>query len=292
MSAWFTEFTSRADDPQLHTHVVVGNRVQGVDGVWRAIDGRLLFRHQLAAGYLHEAELRQRLSDRLGVSWQPVHNGMADIEGFTREQITTVSRRRQEIEEWRESHGLADTPAGNEAATLATRTPKQDHPVDALMTDWLERGAEVGVTPASVAALVGRDREVRVPKPELVFDRLASSEGLTRQASTFSRADVIQAIAQAHLDGALRVEIEALADTFLRLPGVVPILPTHNVSDLADGLVANADRAEVEDLLELASSIQAPATSQRDADLVRGLVRERRYTTSELLGLEQSVIDR
>jgi len=68
VSACFTEFTSRADDPQLHTHVVVGNRIQGVDGVWRAIDGRLLYRHQLAAGYLHEAELRQRLTDRLGVT--------------------------------------------------------------------------------------------------------------------------------------------------------------------------------------------------------------------------------
>src|SRR5690606_14020882 len=128
-----------ADDPQLHTHVVVGNRVQGVDGVWRAIDGRLLYRHQLDAGYLHEAELRRQLTDRLGVRWQSVHNGMADIQGFTREQITAFSRRCQEIEEWRESHGLADTPAANETATLATRTPKQDHPVDALRADWLER---------------------------------------------------------------------------------------------------------------------------------------------------------
>jgi len=292
VSAWFTEFTSRADDPQLHTHVVVGNRVQGVDGVWRAIDGRLLYRHQLAAGYLHEAELRRRLTDRFGVRWEPVHNGMADIEGFTKEQITTFSRRRQEIEEWRESHGLADTPAGNEAATLATRTPKQDHPIDVLMADWFERGSEVGVTPTSVATLLGRDREVRVPEPEQVFDRLASAEGLTRQASTFSRADVIQAIAQAHPDGSRRVDIEALADTFLGWPGVVPILPTHHMSDLVDGLLAHADRADMESLLELASSVVAPATWQRDADLVRGLVTERPYTTVELLEVEQSVIDR
>ncbi len=292
VSAWFTEFQSRADDPQLHTHVVVGNRVQGVDGVWRAIDGRLLYRHQLAAGYLHEAELRRQLTDRLGVRWQAVHNGMADVEGFTREQITTFSRRRQEIEEWRDSHGLADTPAANEAATLATRTPKQDHPVDVLMTDWLERGAEVGVTPASVAALLGRDTQIQVPEPEQVFDRLAAAEGLTHQASTFSRADVIQAIAQAHPGGGHRVEIEALADTFLGWPGVVPILPTHSMFDLAEGVLANADRAEVESLIGLASSIETPATWQRDADLVRGLVKERRYTTAELLKLEQSVIDR
>ncbi len=291
VSAWFTEFTSRADDPQLHTHVVVGNRVQGVDGVWRAIDGRLLYRHQLAAGYLHEAELRRRLTDRLGVRWQPVHNGMADIEGFTREQITTFSRRRQEIEEWRDSHGLADTPAGNEAATLATRTPKKDHPVDVLMADWLERGNGVDVTPKSVAALLGRESEVQVPEPEAVFDQLASAEGLTRQASTFSRADVIQAIAQAHSEGGHRVEIEALADTFLGWPGVIPILPVHNVSDLADVPLANADSAGLDYLAELVSSTAA-ATWEREADLVRGLMKERRYTTAELLEVEQSVIDR
>ena len=50
-----TDFTSRADEPQLHTHVVVANKVKAKDGVWRTVDGRLLYRYQLAAGYLHEA---------------------------------------------------------------------------------------------------------------------------------------------------------------------------------------------------------------------------------------------
>ena len=84
VAASFTEFTSRADDPQLHTHVVVANKVKGNDGIWRSVDGRLLFRHQLAAGYLHEAVLRYELTRRLGVTWQPVRNGMADVVGFTR----------------------------------------------------------------------------------------------------------------------------------------------------------------------------------------------------------------
>jgi hypothetical protein len=67
LAAWFTEFTSREDDPQLHTHVVVANRVKGVDGHWRALDGQLLYRHQKDASYLHEAELRRQLTQRLGV---------------------------------------------------------------------------------------------------------------------------------------------------------------------------------------------------------------------------------
>lgn len=98
VAASFTEFTSSADDPQLHTHVVVANKVRGVDGMWRTIDGRLLFRYQLAAGYLHEAVLRRELTERLGVRWQPVRNGMADIDGFTRHQVEAFSRRRRQLE--------------------------------------------------------------------------------------------------------------------------------------------------------------------------------------------------
>ena len=67
VAATFTEYTSRADDPQLHTHVVIANKVRGDDGIWRTVDGRLLFRYQLAAGYLHEAVLRRELTQRLGV---------------------------------------------------------------------------------------------------------------------------------------------------------------------------------------------------------------------------------
>src|SRR5690606_34770708 len=79
--ASFTEFTSRADDPQLHTHVVVSNKVQGLDGKWRAVDGRLILDHKMAAGAIHEAELRSRLTQYLGVRWEPVERGLADIEG-------------------------------------------------------------------------------------------------------------------------------------------------------------------------------------------------------------------
>ena len=292
VSAWFTEFTSRADDPQLHTHVVVGNRVQGVDGEWRAIDGRLLYRHKLAAGYLHEAELRSRLTERLGVRWQPVRNGMADIEGFTRDQIMAFSQRRQEIEAWRDSHGYSDTAAANEVATLATRSPKQDHPLDSLLAVWEERGAEVGVSAESVSSLLGRSHQVSVPDPEPVFDRLVSAEGLTAQQSTFGRADVIQATADALPEGGRRAQIEALADRFLHHSEVVAILPRHNGIDGVDDLPAGVDPAELERALELVESAMPRALRRSNGDIFPGLVHERRYTTAELLGLEQKVIDR
>jgi len=66
----------------------------------------------------------------------------------------------------------------NEIATLATRSPKKDHPLDTLIPGWVERGAEVGVTPESVASLLGQSRDVTIPDPESTFDRLASAEQL------------------------------------------------------------------------------------------------------------------
>ena len=78
--AAFRHRTSRAGDPQLHTHVVIANATRcGDDGVWRALDARHLYVHAQAAGYLYQSELRHGLSRRLGVEWGPVVKGCADL---------------------------------------------------------------------------------------------------------------------------------------------------------------------------------------------------------------------
>ena len=291
VSAWFTEFTSRADDPQLHTHVVVANRVKGVDGIWRAIDGRLLYRNKLAAGYLHEAELRSRLTERLGVRWQPVRKGMADIDGFTREQIMAFSQRRQQIEAWRESHGIADTGAGNEVATLATRIPKNDHPLETLMPAWLERAAEVGLTPVVVSKVLDRSYHITDADPDTLFDRLASSDGLTARASTFGRAEIVMATAAALPQGGKRPTVEALTDGFLRHADVIPILPSQ-LDDISE-LPTDLSPTDIDHPMELAEAAKRSQTMRRrDGTIFPGPSHERRYTTTELLTIEQRIIDR
>jgi hypothetical protein len=84
----FRPRTSRAGDPQLHTHVLIANLLQGVDGRWSAIDGRAIFQHAKTAGYVYEARLRARLTERLGVEWTPVRNGIADGGSLFRRRMT------------------------------------------------------------------------------------------------------------------------------------------------------------------------------------------------------------
>jgi hypothetical protein len=282
VAASFTEYTSRADDPQLHTHVVVANKVKGVDGIWRTVDGRLLFRYQLAAGYLHEAILRHELTERLGVRWQPVRNGMADIEGFTRAQIEAFSRRRHQLEEWRQDHDLPDTAAARQVAVLATRTPKTDHPPETLEHEWRRRAAEVGLTPDRLTRLIGGSRKVFQVDMEVLFERLASAEGLTERASTFDQAEVVKEVAAALSEGGTRTQIESLAETFLETPDVVPVLPDRHVDDLTP--------VELEAIGEPVVDAVSRPMRRRDGALFPGTV-HRQFTTVELLVTEQRIIE-
>jgi conjugative relaxase-like TrwC/TraI family protein len=85
VAAAFRHRTSRADDPLLHTHVLVANLAHTPDdGRWRSLDARHLYLHAKTAGYLYQAQLRAELGRRLDVAFGPVTNGYADLEGIPR----------------------------------------------------------------------------------------------------------------------------------------------------------------------------------------------------------------
>jgi conjugative relaxase-like TrwC/TraI family protein len=160
VAAAFRHRTSRAGDPQLHTHVVVANLVQAEDGRWSALDARRLYAHAKTAGYLYEARLRAELTRELGVAWTPVRKGIADIVGVPSAVMRAFSRRRAQIEAELAERGQTGARAA-QAATLQTRRRK-DHDVDAATLDreWRQRAAELGFTAESVRAVCGRERPV------------------------------------------------------------------------------------------------------------------------------------
>jgi conjugative relaxase-like TrwC/TraI family protein len=66
VAAVFAHRDSRAGDPDLHTHVAVANKVQTLDGRWLSIDGRLLFKANVAASETYNTALEHHLRDTLG----------------------------------------------------------------------------------------------------------------------------------------------------------------------------------------------------------------------------------
>jgi conjugative relaxase-like TrwC/TraI family protein len=82
VAAGFRHRTSRAGDPQLHTHVLIANLVHARDDRWSSLHASLAYQQGRTAGFVYQAALRAGLVSRLGVSFGPVTNGAAEIVGM------------------------------------------------------------------------------------------------------------------------------------------------------------------------------------------------------------------
>ena len=227
-AASFLHRTSRAGDPQLHTHVVVANLIQGVDGRWSALDGRLVYAH---ARYLYQSALREELTRRLGVRWRPVRKGMAEIDGVPEKALRAFSRRRVEIEEAMARHGSAGRGAAQIAA-LATRRAKDRHVrPEALVPEWRERATRHGLYEWRIERICHRGTAIEPPDWDEIFVQLAGPEGLTRDRSTFNRRDVIQALSSAAAGGASVEAVRSAATAFLAGPHAVALVGSRAHDD-------------------------------------------------------------
>ncbi|WP_433018078.1 MobF family relaxase [Kribbella sp. CA-294648] len=156
IGAAFDHWDTRSGDPQLHTHVVVANRVQGPDLHWRAIDGRVLFQSIVTMSEIHNVLLADKLSTRLGVNWELRPRGRRRNPAFEMttipdELIEEFSARTEQIESnlaallAERGDGLA--PPGRKGmyvlrqrATLMNRPPKHlAQPLESLMHEWRRR---------------------------------------------------------------------------------------------------------------------------------------------------------
>lgn len=145
IGAAFTHFTSRAADPQAHTHLVIANIAEGADGRFTALHGTALFEHRRAAGYLYQAVLRYELHRRLGVGFDPVVKGSAEITGIPKGARRVFSKRRAAIEAELAAVGGSGERA-SQTASLKTRQPK-DHSLvlDDLLRRWRDEAARAGI---------------------------------------------------------------------------------------------------------------------------------------------------
>jgi conjugative relaxase-like TrwC/TraI family protein len=197
----FEHRLSRTGDPQFHTHVLVQNAAQGPDGRWTALDSDRLYAHLMAADHLYLAAERAALTQRLGVRWGPVdaRSGAAEIVGLDdRGLIERFSKRSEQIDHWLAEQGLSGIKASS-AAAVATRAPK-DHSESeqSVYQRWARELAEQGVGERQLAEVCSGERGRPATRAELdgALTELAGPQGLTEQASTFTRADVVDALAK------------------------------------------------------------------------------------------------
>jgi hypothetical protein len=126
-------------------------------------------------------------------------SGAAEIQGLDdRTLIERFSKRSEQIDHWLDTHGLSGIKASS-AAAVATRAPKdQSESEESVYARWGAELAEQGVGERELAEVCSGRRARPASRTELdtALDMLAGPDGLTGQASTFTRADVVDALAK------------------------------------------------------------------------------------------------
>ncbi|MFE7525788.1 MobF family relaxase [Kitasatospora sp. NPDC057542] len=154
VAARFRHFDSRCGDALLHDHVLIANKVQGPDGRWRTIDGRLLLAQAVAASELYDEEVLRRVCTALdlAVTERPSADGrrpVMEIAGIGQGLIDASSVRAAAVREqmprllaaYRTTHGKEPSRRARLAmmrtATLQTRpAKKQARPLAVLRENW------------------------------------------------------------------------------------------------------------------------------------------------------------
>jgi conjugative relaxase-like TrwC/TraI family protein len=224
--AAFDHTTSRAGDPQLHTHLVIPNLVHGADGRWSAMDTRALYRHAATASEIYHATLRGELTLRLGVAWTTPSRGRPEIAGIPRSLLLLFSTRRRQIEAELDRAGQTG-PAAAQRACLTTRPPKAHVREGSLRDRWDGQARAAGHDPQRlIASLLGRQRQPAQPDIVALQTELLGPAGVTRHATTFDRDDLLKALCQTIPNG-LPVDhryLEGLAERVLAARDAVPLL--------------------------------------------------------------------
>ncbi len=257
VAATFRHDTSRNLDPQLHSHVVLANMVQGGDGKWRSMANEGLYERQKLIGMLYRNELAAGLG-KLGYGIEKTHaDGRFEIAGVSREAVEAFSTRRAEIEAAMNDRALgatADNPRLAERAALMTRAAKRDIDREELRGVWQKQAADLGLdarslvsnavevsapparqTAAGPAQAPGRESRLApptvpesdrmVPRAGLPLDNAQAPGRETASAAAPSHAAEAVAWATAHLSerAAVFSRADLFAATLAHAPGAVTI---------------------------------------------------------------------
>lgn len=156
----YDHYDSRASDPQLHTHVVIANKVQGEDGKWRALDGRPMHAAVVALSEHYNALLADHLTRSLEVGWEQRNRGADrnrawEITGIEEDLILEFSSRAAAIDaekdrliaQYLAEHGHQPNTKTilrlRQQATLSTRPDKTPHSLAELTDQWRRRATSV-----------------------------------------------------------------------------------------------------------------------------------------------------
>jgi conjugative relaxase-like TrwC/TraI family protein len=295
VAAAFTHRDSRAGDPDLHTHIAVANKVQTLDGRWLSIDGRLLFKANVAASETYNTALEQHLRDNLGVRFaerpgtDPAKRPIREIVGVDPRlnqrwstRRTQINTRRSELAiQFQHDHGRPPTPVEAlhlaQQATLETRDAKHEpRSLTEQRATWLNEAAAVLGGRGAVASIV-----------QTALTPAAETATIADARWVAQTADHILAVMEKSRSTWQMWHVRAETQRHLRTAKV----PVERASALVDLLVDEVlDRRSVA-LVAPTENVAEPEVLRRtDGSSVYTVAGAARYTSQRILDAEQRLL--
>lgn len=197
--ASFQHGTSRAQDPQLHTHNVIMNATQGEDGSWRSLEPRAIYQLQKQIGAIYRQELALNVRE-LGYEIAPGKESMFEIKGVSADVIAAFSTRSAEIEAALGERGTSREEASaaeKQVAALDTRQAKGTADHGALVADWRETANRAGFDAEARLAMV-REAKARAASGIHIPDPSIADRAVAHAADKLGERQSVFAVAALH----------------------------------------------------------------------------------------------
>ena len=233
--ASFRHDTSRAQDPQLHTHNVIMNATRDADGNWRSLEARALYQLQKAIGAVYRQELAVNVR-ALGYEIEVGKDSLFEIKGVSADAIKAFSERAAQVEARLAERGQTRETASaaeKQIAALDTRAVKKGVNRSDLVKDWRETADSAGFDQAARLALVAKAEQTAARAehapmltaqgeitayPAVAF----AAEKLGERQSVFSAADLEKEAGRFGLGTVTQSQIGAAIDRATKDAALAP----------------------------------------------------------------------
>ena len=294
IAASFVHWDTRNGDPNLHSHVVIANKVQDEHGAWRSLDSRTLHQAAVFASELYDDLVADHLAARLPVRWSWRDRGERrtpafEVEGVSDAVLAAFSTRSADIDiavqravkDFTLTHGRRpnrrEVVRLRQTATLETRPTKKPHSLSELTARWSATARRVaGREPVEItdAMLMGHDRR------RLRNDRVGDAT-VTRLANA-AVADVMER-------RSTWTDWNLLASAARVTRGLRMVSTAHRLA-LVDRVHTEAQRLSTR--LDPDDPVRVPAELTRpDGASIFTRAGETRYSHPQLLAAEQRLLD-
>jgi conjugative relaxase-like TrwC/TraI family protein len=315
----FTHYDTRDGDPNLHEHVVVSNKICGVDGVWRALDARGLHAMKVAASDRYNTALTARVRAWTGADvtakhtpggkepvWEITGIPAALIEHFSARSADIRPLAEQLMADYRREHGRDPDTAARKAlsqqANLMTRqAKKQPRTLARMRADWHAQavkafGHDVITTIGDAApGTAGRQLELDLTAARPTVELVAGTAPYTALVDELA-ARVVASVQEGRSTWTVW-NLHAAAQRLLRDPGTftgrgVSEPDVAGITVLADAVTAAASGPGHSINLTPAPLVAEPDVLRRpDGASVFTVHAATRYTSPAVLAAESRLLD-